>query len=91
MALDRDCGTPSSIRRSNCGSCGIIPDWSATLPLADYEGVARRSPIVGLYYGHFATSFRMVFMPRIVNGTRSTFARGTVAKSDVPGFLRRHQ
>src|SRR5215469_10735866 len=45
----------------------------------------------GLYYGHFATSFRMVFVPRIVNGTRSTFARGTVAKSDVSGFLRRHQ
>src|SRR5215467_5686136 len=32
----------------------------------------------------------MVFVPRIVNGTRSTFARGTVAKSDVSGFLRRH-
>src|SRR5262249_4741843 len=45
----------------------------------------------GLSYGHFATSFRMVFVPRIVNGTRSTFARGTVAKSDVSGFWRRHQ
>ena len=46
---------------------------------------------LGLYYGHFAMSFRMVYVPRIVNGTRSTFARGTVAKSDVPGFLRRDQ
>lgn len=45
----------------------------------------------GQVYGHFATSFLIVLVLRIVNGTRSTFPRGRVEKSEVPGFLRRHQ
>jgi hypothetical protein len=42
-------------------------------------------------YEYFATSFLIVLVLRIVKGSVSTFANGTVKNSDVPGLLRRHQ
>jgi hypothetical protein len=72
---------------STRGSWRIVGNPSVSRVRRSWSSLAD----CGLYYGHFATSFRMVFVPRIVNGTQSTFARGTVAKSDVFGFLRRHQ
>jgi hypothetical protein len=42
-------------------------------------------------YGNFATNFLIVFVLRIVNGSRRTFSSGTVEKSDVPVFLRRRE
>ena len=53
--------------------------------------VARDSPIGEWLYGHFATSFLIVWVLRIVKGSLSTLTNGTVENKDVPGFLRRHQ
>lgn len=69
----------------------MTPVSSANLALSLYGRVARKSSIGETLYGHLATSFLIVFVLRIVNGMRSTSASGTGEKSDVPGFLRRHQ
>jgi hypothetical protein len=58
---------------------------------SETQQLQRDSTAAERLYGHFSTNFLIVFALRIVNGTRSIFASGTVEKSDVPGFLRRHQ
>jgi hypothetical protein len=82
-----ECEPSRPFASSRLGSGWIVVNPSFSRVRRSWSSLAD----CGLYYGHFATSFRMVFVPRIVNGTRSTFARGTFAKSDVFGFLRRHQ
>jgi len=62
----------------------------ATQPLIEFR-FARDVNYRVASYGHFATSLLIVFVLRIVKGSLSTFANGTVENSDVPGFLGRHQ
>jgi len=78
------CGFQSTRLSRSCYGTLVLPTF-------DNFRVARDSSIAESLYGHFATSFLIVFVLRIVNGTQSTFASGTVEKSDMPGFLRRHQ
>lgn len=55
------------------------------------ESAERHKELRSDLYGHFAASFLMVLVLRIVKGSLSTLASGTVENSDVPVFLRRHQ
>jgi len=54
-------------------------------------GLPRMDIVPGPRYGHVVISLAIVFTLRIVKGSWSAFSSGTVEKSDVPRFLRRHQ